>query len=98
MPSSGLGRQPAFACHPPLNHADAGTSSDNTDAAAALADHPQLELLDTLIRRRKAFANAVGLGLAVDELTPRDPKACEELAQLARNVFNIADTSTSNGN
>ena len=70
-----------------LNAADPGVSSDNTDAAAAVADFPQLSLLDTPIRRRKAFANAVGLGLSVEELTPRDAKACEELAALASIVF-----------
>lgn len=71
-----------------LNAADPGTSSDNTEAAAALADFPRLTLLDAPIRRRKAFANAVGLGLSVDELAPRDPKACEELAALVSMVFN----------
>jgi chromosome partitioning protein len=80
-----------------LNAADPGASGDNLEAAAALTDYPQLELSDTPIRRRKAFANAVGAGLSVEELTPRDLKACEELAQLARNVFNIADTLLSNG-
>jgi len=71
-----------------LNAADPGTSSDNTEAAAALADFPRLTLLDAPIRRRKAFANAVGLGLSVDELAPRDAKACEELAALVSMVFN----------
>jgi chromosome partitioning protein len=71
-----------------LNAADPGTSSDNTEAAAALTDFPQLTLLNTPIRRRKAFANAVGLGLSVEELTPRDPKACEELTALVLRVFN----------
>jgi chromosome partitioning protein len=71
-----------------LNAADPGASSDNADAAAALADFPQLALLNTPIRRRKAFANAVGLGLSVDELTPRDAKACEELAALVLIAFN----------
>jgi chromosome partitioning protein len=70
-----------------LNLADAGVSSDNTDALAALADFPQLIPVSVMVRRRKAFANAVGLGLAVDELTPRDAKACEELAALAGIVF-----------
>jgi chromosome partitioning protein len=70
-----------------LNAADPGTSSDNTEAAAALTDFPQLTLLDAPIRRRKAFANATGLGLSVEELTPRDPKACEELAALVSIVF-----------
>jgi chromosome partitioning protein len=49
-----------------LNAADPGVSSDNADAAAALADFPQLTLLDAPIRRRKAFANALGLGLSVE--------------------------------
>jgi len=71
-----------------LNAADPGTSSDNAEAAAALADFPRLTLLDAPIRRRKAFANAVGLGLSVDELAPRDAKACEELAALVSMVFN----------
>jgi chromosome partitioning protein len=70
-----------------LNAADPGASSDNTDAAAAVADFPQLALLDTPIRRRKAFANALGFGLSVCELAPRDPKACEELAALISRVF-----------
>ena len=73
-----------------LNGADPGTSSDNADAAAALADFPQLTLLDAPIRRRKAFANALGLGLSVDELSPRDPKACEELSALVSIVFSNA--------
>jgi chromosome partitioning protein len=74
-----------------LNAADPGVSSDNADAAAALADFPQLQLLDAPIRRRKAFANAVGEGLSVDELNPRDPKACDELVTLVRMVFTNSD-------
>jgi chromosome partitioning protein len=70
-----------------LNAADPGQSSDNTDALAALADVPQLTLLDTPNRRRKAFANALGLGLSLDGLNSRDPKACEELATLTLRVF-----------
>jgi chromosome partitioning protein len=80
-----------------LNAADPGSSTDNTDAAAALADYPQFTLLDAPIRRRKAFANATGLGLSVDELTPRDPKASEELCNLVRNAFSIASSPGSNG-
>lgn len=80
-----------------LNAADPGSSTDNTDAAAALADYPQFALLDAPIRRHKAFANATGLGLSVDELAPRDPKACEELCTLVRNAFSIASTAGRNG-
>ncbi len=70
-----------------LNAADPGASGDNAEAAAALADFPRLALLDAPVRRRKAFANALGLGLCVTELTPRDAKACEELAALVSIVF-----------
>jgi chromosome partitioning protein len=70
-----------------LNAADPGVSSDNTDALAALTDFPQLVPLEVMVVRRKAFANAVGLGLSVEELTPRDPKACQELAALQFMVF-----------
>jgi len=75
-----------------LNCADPGTaSSDNADAAAALAEYPQLVHLDTPIRRRKAFANAVGQGLAIEEVTPRDTKACDELAALVHTLFQMQD-------
>jgi len=75
-----------------LNCADPGTaSSDNVDAAAALADYPQLAHLDAPIRRRKAFANAVGQGLAVEEVTPRDAKACDELISLVTALFQLQD-------
>ena len=75
-----------------LNCADPGTASaDNADAAAALADHPHLARLDAPVRRRKAFANAVGQGLSVEELAPRDPKACEELAALVHMLFEVQD-------
>ncbi len=70
-----------------LNLADPGTTPDNIDAAAALTDHPQLALIAEPVRRRKAFANATGQGLSVDELNPRDPKACDEIAALVRNAF-----------
>lgn len=80
-----------------LNAADPGSSTDNIDAAKALADFPQMTLLDAPIRRRKAFANATGLGLSVNEMVPRDPKASDEIGALVRNVFNIAMPSPRNG-
>ena len=73
-----------------LNLADPGeSSSDNAEAAAAVADVPQFAYLPQPVRRRKAFSNAGGQGLSVFELTPRDPKACGELTALAESVFNI---------
>ncbi|TBW33668.1 chromosome partitioning protein ParA [Azotobacter chroococcum] len=66
-----------------LNMADpSSASSDNTEAAAAVADWPALELLDVALVRRKAFANAASQGLSVQELQPRDSKACAELEAL----------------
>ena len=73
-----------------LNLADPGeTSVDNTEAAAAVTEVPQFTYLSTPIRRRKAFANAGGQGLSVQELVPRDPKACHELTMLVESAFNI---------
>lgn len=80
-----------------LNAADPGVSSDNTEAVAALADIPQLALLDAPIRRRKAFPNATGQGLSVDELVPPDPKASAELAALLSKVLSFAHTAAING-
>lgn len=71
-----------------LNCADPGeTSTDNAEAAAAVADVPQFEYLDAPIRRRKAFANAAGQGLSVLELKPADKKAVEELNTLVKALF-----------
>lgn len=71
-----------------LNCADPGESStDNAEAAAAVADVPQFEYLDTPIRRRKSFANAAGQGLSVLELKPVDKKATEELKALVKALF-----------
>ena len=71
-----------------LNCADSGeASTDNADAAAAVADVPQFEYLATPIRRRKAFANAAGAGLSVLELKPADKKAIDELNALISELF-----------
>lgn len=71
-----------------LNCADPGeTSTDNAEAAAAVADVPQFEYLNAPIRRRKAFANAAGQGLSVLELKPTDKKAAEELNTLVKALF-----------
>lgn len=80
-----------------LNCADPGASPDNAEAVAALADVPQLVGLKASITRRKAFANATGRGLSVDELSPPDPKASGELAALLSKALSFADTVTVNG-
>ena len=72
-----------------MNQADPGDhSTDNAEAAAAVKEVPQFIYLPIPIRRRKAFSNAGGAGLAVSELTPRDPKAIAEISALANAVFN----------
>jgi len=71
-----------------LNCADPGESStDNTEAAEAVADVPQFEYLATPIRRRKSFANAAGQGLSVLEIKPGDKKAKDELNALINILF-----------
>lgn len=61
---------------------------DNRDAAAALADYPELRLLDAPIRRRKSIANAVSEGLSVLEYEPADAKARQEINNFYQCVFN----------
>lgn len=71
-----------------LNCADAGDlSTDNKEAAEAVAEYPQLEYLATPIRRRKSFANAAGQGLSVLEMKPIDKKAVEELNTFINALF-----------
>ena len=73
-----------------LNLADPGSSPDNADTAVAVSDFPPLRLLDTPVRRRKAFAAAAVRGLLVEELSPPiDSKAIQELSALASMVFNM---------
>lgn len=71
-----------------LNCADPGESStDNAEAAEAVAGVPQFEYLPLPVRRRKAFANAAGQGLSVLELKPLDKKAVDELNSLVNALF-----------
>jgi chromosome partitioning protein len=65
-----------------LNFADPGASSANREAAVAIAAFPQFTLINVPVCQRKALAIALGNGLALAELTPRDGKACEEMATL----------------
>jgi chromosome partitioning protein len=66
-----------------LNMADPGEhATDNRDAAAYVANFPQLRFMSTVLRRRKAFANAAAQGLSVAESRPRDAKAIGEVVDL----------------
>lgn len=75
-------------CYAVLNCADPGeTSTDNIEAAAAVADVHQFEYLNTPLRRRKSYSNAAGQGLSVLEFKPSDKKAIEELNTLINILF-----------
>lgn len=69
-----------------LNCADPA-GSDNHEAAAAVAEFPELVYLDAPLHRRKAFANAAGSGLCVNELQPTDMKAGAELSFLIKCLY-----------
>ena len=72
-----------------LNCADPPGSADNIEAAAAVADHASIIMLDTPVRRRKSIANATGQGLCISELIPQDAKATEELSALVSVLFSM---------
>ncbi|MDN4633933.1 hypothetical protein QCD71_20650 [Sphingomonas sp. PsM26] len=77
-----------------MNQADPGEkSTDNAEAAAAVTDFPQFKYLPHPIRRRKAFSNADGAGLAVSEMPAKDTKAASELNTLIASLFNIQPRS-----
>jgi chromosome partitioning protein len=69
-----------------LNNADP-QGHDNDDAAAAVADFPDMEYVATPIRRRKPIANAAGQGLSVLEYSPKDAKSIDEMTALVNAVF-----------
>lgn len=76
-----------------VNRADS-QGSDNREAAEAVADYPGLELLDVRVCDRKAYANASGAGLSVEEMPRRDTRACAEMDRL-RTVFFAAMSTVS---
>lgn len=69
-----------------LNNADSG-GHDNEEAAAAVADFPELEYIATPIRRRKPIANAAGQGMSALEYSPKDAKAIDEMNALVSAIF-----------
>jgi chromosome partitioning protein len=69
-----------------LNAADLH-GADNRDAAGAIADFSSIELLPYRLSRRKAYANASGAGLHVEEMKRRDTTACAEIDRLTHAVF-----------
>lgn len=71
-----------------INQADTGRAATyNVEAAAAVADHPEFELLPTPICRRMAVSHASAGGAAVTEVAARDAKAVAELHALAAAIY-----------
>ena len=94
--SSGGRRPPPLRVLAALNLADPGDNRDTAETIEALAGFSQFTVAGTVIRRRKAVANAMATGLAAAEMQPRDPKACEEIEQLVSNVFNVTEVTHGN--
>lgn len=71
-----------------LNMADPGVlAADNRDAAEAVSEVPELVLLETPVRQRKALASASSAGLHIEEMRPTDPKAAHEIGALVSATF-----------
>jgi len=76
-----------------INRADS-QGADNREAAEAVADYPGIELLDVRVCDRKAFANASGAGLHVEEMPKRDQRACLEIERLRNALFAAMSTAS----
>ena len=61
--------------------------SEAVEARALLGDFENLRLANAVIRDRIAYRKAARDGLGVEELTPADPKAREEMRALFQEVF-----------
>lgn len=69
-----------------LNAADS-QGQDNDEAHDALNEVEGIETLSEVIVRRKAFRNAAAQGRSVLDMSPKDPKAVEELTALVKAIF-----------
>lgn len=76
-----------------INRADT-QGADNREAAEAVADYPAIELLDVRVCDRKAFSNASGQGLHVEEMPRRDQRACAEIERLRDALFAAMSTAS----
>nr|NGX46419.1 hypothetical protein [Chlamydiota bacterium] len=79
-PRSASQANPELKAHVFLNRADP-RGHDNGDAAEALRESEAFSFIDTPLGSRKAFSNAASQGLAVTELSPKDPKAAQEMGK-----------------
>ncbi|MDZ5781605.1 AAA family ATPase [Stenotrophomonas maltophilia] len=71
-----------------LNMADPGLlAADNQDAADAVQEVPELELIGAQLKQRKALANASSAGLHIEEQRPIDEKAAHEVKGLVKAIY-----------
>lgn len=61
---------------------------ESEETRKLLADFPNLEPLELIIRDRIAYRKAAKEGLAVTELKPKEAKASEEMTALYNEIFN----------
>ena len=69
-----------------LNAADL-QGQDNSEAQDVLSEVEGIETLSGVIVRRKAFRNAAAQGRSVLDMSPKDPKAVEEVTALVQAIF-----------
>lgn len=81
------GINPSLVAMAMLNAADA-TGQDNSAAKDAMGAADGISTVPAVIVRRKAFRNAAAQGSGVLDMTPKDPKAIEELLAVMKEVFN----------
>lgn len=70
-----------------VSRANPGRSADNDETSEAIDASPSFSCLRTVIVQRKAFSAAASGGLSVFDMSPRNPKACAELAGLMGELF-----------
>lgn len=58
---------------------------ESEEAREYLADYPEIQMLDTIIRDRKVYRDAMSEGMGVVEMN--NPKASEEIDSLKQEVF-----------
>ncbi len=79
---------PSLKAYAFINRADP-QGHDNDDTADILKDSTTFEFLDTPLGTRKVFGNSGGMGMAVTEMDPGDPKAAREILTLYQRVFDV---------
>lgn len=60
---------------------------DNEAAKQAILEYQELTLLDTVIMRRKVYAESISKGLGVMEMKPRNVKAIAEFEHLVEEIY-----------